>query len=169
MVREKNAKIASLACSAGVIILYFCGLSVAQYGIGVGASFMQRLSFHFFHASALHVFMNVWVFLSVVFIFDLSLWSIITAFIIGSLFPCDTLYAIFPSMESLLLPTVGLSGVCYALMGRVAFMVQRKWYYQAWLCFYIGLGFLFPNMNAWIHLYCYIAGMGIGLLNKPLK
>lgn len=169
MVREKNAKTASLALSAGVIILYFCGIDIEQYGICVESSFLQRVSFHFFHASLLHALMNVWVFLSVVFLFDISLASIITAFAIGSLFPCDSMYSIWPSMESLLLPTVGLSGVCYALMGRVAFMVQRKLYYQLWLWFYIGIGFLFPNVNAWIHLYCFLAGIGIGFLNKPLK
>lgn len=168
MVREKNAKIASLALSAGVILIYIFGVAIEEHGISVGASFMQRISFHFFHASILHVLLNVWVFLSVMFLFDLSLLSLVTAYVIGSLFPCDTLYEWF-SLDVLLLPTVGLSGVCYALLGRASFMVQRKWYYQAWMWFYLGIGFLFPNVNGWIHLYCYLAGMGVGLLKKPLK
>lgn len=169
MVREKSAKTTSLILSAGVIILYFCGFSIERYGICVGSTLSQRILFHFFHASILHVLLNVWVFLSAIFLFDLPLRSIIVAMTIGSLFPCDTLYALFPMMDSLLLPTVGLSGVCYALMGRISFMVQRKWFYQFSVWAYLGIGFIVPNINGWIHLYCYLAGLVVGLLNKPSR
>ena len=135
--------------AAGVILLYFLGLEAEKYGLCVGATLFQRLSFHFFHASFLHAALNAWVLLSVVFLFDISIYPIITAFIIA--------------------PTIGLSGVCYALMGRIAFMVAKKWEYQGWMAFYIGVGFLFPNMNGWIHLYCYLVGMLVGFLNKPLR
>lgn len=169
MVREAKAKTATLMLAAGVIILYFTGIDAEKYGVCVDATLYQRLSFHFFHASFLHAALNAWVLLSIVFIFDISLYAIATAFIVGSLFPVNLLHEIMPQAETLLLPTIGLSGVCYALMGRVAFMVQKIWAYQAWLAFYIALGFVFPNMNGWIHLYCYLAGLFIGFLNKPLR
>ena len=169
MVREAQAKTASLVLAAGVVILYFLGVNAEEYGLCVGATLLQRLSFHFLHASFLHAALNAWVLLSVVFIFDISIFPILTAFIIASTFPINFLHDLMPCAETLLLPTIGLSGVCYALMGRVAFMVQKKWTYQAWMAFYIGVGFLFQNMNGWIHLYCYLVGLVIGFLNKPLR
>lgn len=168
MVREKEAKIATLAVSAVILIIYAFDVDVAKYGIFAGAGVGQRVVYHFFHSSFLHAVLNAWCLLSVVFVFDVSLSLFITAFFTASLFPVDTLYHLMP-LSSLEVPTVGLSGVCYALMGMMAFRVQRKLYYQAWLAFYIGLGFLFPNVNGWIHLYCYVAGLLIGLLNKPIR
>lgn len=169
MVREAKAKAASLMLAAGVILLYFLGLDAEKYGLCVGATLFQRLSFHFFHASFLHAALNAWVLLSVAFLFDISIYPIITAFVIASAFPINFLHDLMPCAETLLLPTIGLSGVCYALMGRIAFMVAKKWEYQGWMAFYIGVGFLFPNMNGWIHLYCYLVGLVVGFLNKPLR
>lgn len=168
MVREKEAKIASLAVSAVVIIIYILCTNVGDYGICAGAYFEQRVGYHFFHSSFLHMSLNLWCLLSIVFIYDTSLFLFITAFVVASLFPVDTLATILP-YNTLSIPTVGLSGVCYALMGMIAYNVRRKLYYQAWLAFYIGIGFLFPNVNGWIHLYCYLAGLAVGYLNKPLK
>lgn len=168
MVREKEAKIATLAVSAVIIIIYLFCSDVARFGICAGAGLGQRVVYHFFHSSIVHALLNAWCLLSVVFVFDVSLSLFITAFLAASLFPVDTLYHLMP-LSSLEMPTVGLSGVCYALMGMMAFRVQRKLYYQAWLAFYIALGFIFPNTNGWIHLYCYTVGMLIGFLNKRIK
>lgn len=169
MVREKNAKISSLALGTIVLAIYFLCEDVADFGLIPDASILQRCSFHFFHASIWHVLINVWVLLSIVFVFNISLITIITAFVIASLFPIDTLSSILYGSSAFSLPTIGLSGVCYALLGQVAFMVKRRWYYQMWMAIYIGAGFLFPNVNGWIHLYCYLLGMAVALLNKPIK
>ena len=168
MVREKNAKIASLALSAVIIIISIIHIDVNSVGIYAGAPWYKHLSYHFFHASALHALMNAWCLLCVVFRYDVSLWAIISAFVIASLYPADTLYSIF-TLDSLTIPTIGLSGVCYALMGYIAFKVARKAYYHLWLAFYIVIGFLFPNVNGWVHLYCYVVGLLVGYLNKPIK
>lgn len=169
MVREASAKAASLALSAGVMLIYMVGVCPDEYGLAAGSPILCRATFHLFHASFLHVALNAWVFLSVVFLFDISLVQIITGFVVASLFPINALHDLMPCADTLLLPTIGLSGVCYALMGRISFMVARKWYYQGWMAFYIGVGFLFPNVNGWIHLYCYLAGVLLGYINKPTK
>ena len=57
----------------------------------------------------------------------------------------------------------------FALFGRISFEVKRKLYYQAWMIAYLVIGFLFPNVNAWIHLYCYAIGFAVALINKPIK
>lgn len=35
--------------------------------------------------------------------------------------------------------------------------------------FYVLLGFAMPQTNALIHLYCYLCGFIVALLNKPIK
>lgn len=162
MVQETLSRATSLTLAAVVMLIYaFIDVAPEDVGIMQGVRFCNRLTYSFFHASFLHAFMNVWCLLSVAFVYPISIWSLIIAFGIAVSVPVDTF--------TCTIPTIGLSGVCFALMGRISFMVRRKWYYQAWLWFYILLGFLFPNTNGWLHLYCYILGVLIGFLNKPLK
>lgn len=167
MARETAAKAAALAISAVTIILCVgFDMPADRVGICSGSPVIHRLTYHFFHVSIPHVLMNDWCLLSVVFLYDISWLTLLGAFLIAASFPADSLSAILPGAFSL--PTIGLSGVCYALMGRIAFMTERKIYYQLWLWFYIALGFAFPNVNGWLHLYCYLVGLFIGLINKPL-
>lgn len=66
-------------------------------------------------------------------------------------------------------PTVGLSGVCFFLMARCSFLTRRKLFFHASCGAYLAIGFLFPACAAWLHLYCYTAGIIIGWLNSPVK
>lgn len=169
MALEKNAKIASLAISVIVILIYIIYGGIPELGIREGAGVYQRFGYHLAHGSLLHVLLNVWCLLSIMFVYDISFGLLIVAYVLASLFPVDSLHLIMPYSNSLLLPTIGLSGICYCLMGMIAFRVKRKLYYQMWLLFYICIGFLFPNVNGWIHLYCYVAGLCIAFLTKPIK
>lgn len=169
MAQETLSRATSLALAATIIIINLLSDADGEaVGIMQGVSLFNRITYSFFHASFLHAFMNVWCLLSIVFIYPISIWSLIVAFGIAASFPVDTLCGISP-IFCFTIPTIGLSGVCFALMGRISFMVSRKWYYQGWLIFYLILGFLFPNTNGWLHLYCYLMGMLVGFLNKPLK
>lgn len=169
MAQETLTRATSLALAAAIILIYiFVDISPQRVGIMQSVSFCNRLTYSFFHVSFLHAFMNIWCMLSVAFTFPISIWSLLMAFAVAASFPVDMLCDISP-MFAFAVPTVGLSGVCFALMGRISFMVRRKWYYQAWLAFYLLLGFIFPNTNGWLHLYCYLMGMAIGFLNKPIR
>lgn len=169
MAQETLSRATSLALAATIILInLLSNIDSEAVGIMQGATFCNRLTYSFFHASFLHAFMNVWCLLSIVFIYPISIWALLIAFGIAASFPVDTLCSLSP-IFSFTIPTIGLSGVCFALMGRISFMVRRKWYYQGWLAFYLALGFLFPNTNGWLHLYCYLMGMLVGFLNKPLK
>lgn len=169
MAQEKTAKITSLVISAVVVIVYILAETISNIGMYSGAPCINRVLYHFVHASFLHAALNAWCLLSVVFLYDVSAKTLIVAFVIASFFPVNTLSEVLPNSECLYMPTVGLSGVCYALMGYIAFMVKRKLYYHTWLSIYIGVGFLFPNVNGWLHLYCYIVGLIVGYLNVPLR
>lgn len=169
MVQETLSRTSALSLAAIIILLYVLfDVEPSEVGIWQGVTLCNRFTYPFFHASFLHAFMNIWCLLSVVFMYPLSLWSLLISFAIAISFPIDTLYSILP-LYSLTIPSVGLSGVCFALMGRLSFMVRRKWYYQSWLAFYILLGFIFPNTNGWLHLYCYLMGVFVAFLNKPLR
>lgn len=161
MDKKKAAKAMSLLVS----ILVFC-LSLQDmtdwYAVGIytGCGLGCRMLYPFYHANVLHAILNAWCLLSVIFIYDISLWRFFLSYIIAVTIPSFCLSGI---------PTVGLSGVVFALFGSISFEVQRKAYYQLWMLAYLVAGFLFPNTNALVHLYCYMAGGAVALLNKPVK
>lgn len=162
MVSEKNrgVKGLTLIVSASIIIMSCLdGWHWNDWGVTRDCDIIGRLCYPWVHASLLHALVNVWCLMSVVFIYDVSLGRLLTAYIIAVCVPGFALSDV---------PTVGLSTVCYALMGSLSFEVRRKAYFQSWMAFYIGIGFLFPSVNAIIHVYGYMAGLIVGLLNAPM-
>jgi len=120
---------------------------------------LRRLGYSFFHASAIHATINAWCFVSILFLYNVTWLHMAVAYAIAVAAPNIAL-----SSE----PTVGLSAVCFALLGMIAFQVQRKLYYNACMALYISVGFLFPLVNGWLHLYSYVAGLLVGVLNMPM-
>ena len=161
MDKKKMGKVSALI----VAILVFClALQGSQdwsaVGIYSGCRLSCRVLYPFYHAGLLHAMLNAWCLLSIVFIYDITLWRLALAYVIAVFIPALCLSHI---------PTVGLSGVVFVLFGSISFEVGRKLYYQLWMLVYLAVGFLFPNTNAWVHLYCYAAGLAVALLNKPIK
>ena len=156
--------------SAVVIALVVTVLSVFHIagwhsvGIYAHAPLSARLLYPFFHAGVLHAALNAWCLLSLVFFYKITWKRMLVAYIIAVTVPVDTLGGFLPFDN----PTVGLSGVVYVLFGSISFEVLHKRYYQCWMLFYITVGFLMPNTNAWLHLYCYLCGLVVALLNKPI-
>lgn len=164
---RKIGKITALITSAAVVLLsLFISPKWNTVGIYAECSVLGRLLYSFYHVNILHALLNTWCLLSLMFFYDITIWRLLLAYIIAITIPIDTLGRF---IESMTLPTVGLSAVVFVLSGSISFEVLRKWYYQAWMLFYIIIGFLFPNTNAWLHLYCYLAGLVVALLNKPIK
>lgn len=149
---------------AGLILLlslvYVPDWSVV--GVFRGASLLSRLGYSFFHVSILHASLNAWCFLSIIFLYEVSWRQLLMAYLIAV---CVPEFILSPS----LCPTVGLSAVCFALLGLNAFSVRQKLYYHFCMALYILLGFLFPFINGWLHLYGYIAGLLVGLLVMPIR
>ena len=163
---RKTAKIAALAVGIAAVPLSFQHpVDWNAVGIYAGCHWYGRLAYPFFHANILHCVLNLWCMLSVVFIYDIGIWRMILAYLFAVTAPVDALDALL-SFDN---PTIGLSGVVYVLFGSISFEVLRKWYYQSWMLFYIAIGFLFPNTNAWLHLYCYLCGFVVALFNKPVE
>lgn len=160
MVRQTIEKTTGLIIAAAILMsALICVPDWYAVGVFRGCNILQRLGFSFFHASLLHAAVNAWCFLSILFIHNVSWARMIVAFIIA---------VVAPDLVLSDVPTVGLSAVCFALLGSIAFEVGRKIYYNGCMALYIFLGFLFPNVNGWLHLYSYLAGLLVGLLVMPI-
>lgn len=151
MVRTEKAKTASLVLTAVIFLL----LPFETTGLCEGCSIPARLSYSFFHANIFHALLNAWCLLSIVFYFRVNLIHLLAAYVVAILAPATA-------------PTVGLSAVCYALMGMIFPQVQRKLYYTSYILAFILLGLFLGGTNVYIHIYSYIAGLLVGLLSHYL-
>lgn len=200
MKRTVQTKTISLVISIICLIISvltsaFDGFNIGDFGICKGSSILSRLLYSFFHASIPHALINCWCLLSIAFLYDLSLTSLFIAYITAITFPIDTLAAAFPAaspatafpinLPALVLggfpaeiPTVGLSAVCFSLLGQVSFQVKRKCLFHVWVISFIAIGFILPPIcsvcgyaiatpNNLLHIYCYVAGLFVGFLNSP--
>lgn len=161
MVSQKITKIASLVIALFVLISPF--ISVDDWGVvGVASNspLINRLFYHFFHASFIHAVVNAWCLISVVFLFNISFARFASAFIIASVVP-----GLFLSD----IPTVGLSCVCFALLGLISFFTAKPLYWIAYFFSLIAIGSFFSGVNAAIHLYGFVAGIVGALFSSPLS
>lgn len=124
-------------------------------GLCVGCSLLSRLSYPLFHVNILHAFCNAWCLISLVFLYDLPWWKTALAFAVAISIPSCILTAT---------PVVGMSGACLALMGLTVPVVRRKVMLLGWINFFLVLGFLFPNVAAWVHVYCFTVGLFAGII-----
>ena len=163
---RKVEKIAAVVIALFVTVLsLFHITNWSSVGIYTHCPLPGRFIYPFFHANVFHAILNAWCLLALVFTYDITFWRLLAAYVVAVSMPVDTLGTLLPLDH----PTVGLSGVVYVLFGSISCEVVRKSYYQAWMCFYICIGFLFPNTNTWLHLYCYAAGLVGALLNCPFN
>ena len=161
MVRQKEAKNAALITALLILLMSFSYVpDWSAIGIAQGCPLTARLLYPFFHASPIHALINAWCLLCIVFLYRISIWRLLTAYIVAVAVPGFLLSEV---------PTIGLSCVCYFLLGSLIFEVKRKLYFLFSTALYIAVGFLFPSVNALIHLYGYLAGLLVGLLNAPLS
>ena len=161
MVYRKGEKYAGLILAVIIILLSLCyAPDWSISGLRRGSAIQDRLSYSFLHASFLHAAINSWCFLSIIFRYDIKWWHLAIAYIIALAVPNCILFTI---------PTVGLSALCFALLGMIMFKVKRKSYYNICLSIYIAAGFIAPGVNGWIHLYSYMAGLLVGCLDAPIS
>lgn len=156
MLQKKNTKIFALALTAVMLALVFAPFSPSDVGIyrGVGVCAFNRLTYHFFHAGLLHWFLNAWCFLGCVFLFRTSFRHVVAAFVIA---------ASAPALSAL--PTIGFSGVCFALLGILSWQSASRVSYHCAIVSTILLAcLLFPAaVNNVLHAYCYALGVLVGL------
>lgn len=154
---NKNAKIVTLIVAVVLIVLYCFGVG-ETWGVFRGCNPTNRLLYHFAHSSVLHMGINVWCFVCLVFAFDLPLSALLVAYVIAACTPLwwDT-------------PTIGLSAVCYALMGMQSTHSCNKLRYHSFVSVALLAGLLMPHVNGVIHLYSYVAGVLFGIVKPPAR
>lgn len=160
MVRRKKEKIISLYVAPIILMLsIFPIFDWEVIGITTHTPWMNRLTYSFFHVSIWHCLINLWCYFQILYIYNPS-WRIILL---------SYLVAVFvPDFALVATPTVGLSAMCYSLLGCITFYVYRKVYFISWMSFYILIGFFLPNVNAMIHLYAYCVGSLYSLITAPI-
>lgn len=166
MVRGKETvKGLSLILAVGIMIISTLPISVADVGLFAGCPLSNRLTYPFFHTSFIHAAINSWCLLTIVFLYETPLLTFIAAYIISASFPVGALSFLYNSQ----CPTIGLSGMCYVLLGSISLSVGNAKQYWFMIASVIGIGFLFPEaVNSWLHTYCYLSGVLIAILNKPV-
>ena len=161
MVQGKNAKTTSLILTCLVITLQCLDIPIESTGVYTGSPAYTHFIYPFFHDGFIHVLLNCWCLLSVVFLYDTTMSMLFIAYI------CTVSYPTYLFTSTI--PTVGLSGFCYVLLGSISFSVGQKYMYQVYMIISIGSGFLLPFFNPWLHLYSYVVGLLVGFLNKPIN
>lgn len=157
--------------------MFFDGFNIETVALYPDCTLSACLTYSFFHASLIHALINCWCLLSIVFIYDVSISYLALAYTIAVTFPITTISATVPSAFPLGY-TVGLSAVCFALMGMVSFQTSRKAYFHTWvLSFLVATtalpfigslcGITIATPNSILHLYSYVAGLLVGFLNSP--
>lgn len=65
-------------------------------------------------------------------------------------------------------PTVGVSGVIYAMMGILTLYIKNKnlVIFLLSVLASLGVSYFVPNSNFFVHLYCFVGGAVYGMLDK---
>lgn len=148
--RNRKTKWAALIIAIIISLLLIPDVPYHSVGIYKDCPFINRLTYHFFHANIIHLVLNIWCFLHCVFLCNIGIGRWLTAFIIASAAPClDTT------------PAIGLSGICFAFLGMLSLHVPNKRQYHTYiiLCLSIQL-LLAPHAIAVaLHTWCYLAAI----------
>ena len=123
-------------------------ISANPYAIGVynGCQWYQHLTYQFFHTSIFHLGANIYVMWFCTTRFALKQWQLLMCLIISMLTP--PIYT---------MPTIGASGIVYAMLGMINAIVLKKLRFASWIALYITIS-AFLNCNWVIHLLCFILG-----------
>lgn len=168
MLRRKKTKIAALLLSLAMAALMFADVQPQDVGIYAHTftpycshwayqPYLSHFTYSFFHANALHLILNIWCFLSCVFLADVSCGKLLAAYLIA----CTA-----PALSTV--PTIGFSGVCFALLGFIMWQSRNKLSYNVSVisCIVLPLLLLPHSVNSILHAYCYIVAVIVGLLSQ---
>lgn len=160
MVHGKESKTAVLVTVLVIVVLSLLPHDVwGDVGLYAGAPCSNRFLYPLFHASFIHALVNSWCLLSIVFIHEISIWLLLTAYMVAVLVPVPLLSEV---------PTVGCSCACFFLLGALIPKVRWKCRFVSSVALCIAVGFLFPSVNALVHLYGFLAGLVVSFFNMPL-
>ena len=115
----------------------------------------MNLVYPFCHASLWHLLANVWMLLLLVVRCRARGRHLVLAYVVAVSVPsADWGWWSVVGEE----PTVGASGMVFALLGMVSLHARRPWRYHLIIALQMALPMLCPwmHVNARLHLYCYL-------------
>lgn len=139
----------------------------AFFGLELGytnkSGILSHFTYMFQHVNIIHLLLNSFSFIVIWIALQkhVKQYLILPVFLIG--FICS-----FLPCASFDTPTVGVSGVIYAIMGMFTLYIKNKALYICLLSVLISLvvSYFAPHTNFFIHLYCFVGGFIYGLLDK---
>lgn len=156
---ENLKKTSVLIIVLAVIVLHVISPDISRYGVGIGSPAWTRLTYSFFHASWLHLLINIYVLLTLGFALDLRMGELVISYVLA----CAV-----PSFCIGVLPTVGLSGMIYAMLGMRTMRNSNPGSVILNVVL-ITAASIFLSHIAWrLHAYCYCSGLLISVLSTPL-
>lgn len=160
MVQKTQTTFTPLLVAIIIIICALLPLNAPQFGISTLSPFSNRLTYMWVHSNIFHAIINGWCLLAVTAVYRLRNLALITAIAIA---------ASCPDMWLTETPTIGLSGVCFALMGLASLKSARPVRFNFYALSFLAIGFLFPHVASWLHLYCYLSGIVAGCISYLIR
>lgn len=137
------------------VVLYVCGIHFQRTDVFAEQSMAL---YQFCHVNIWHLLGNMSALYSIESSSFKASWKTwLLAYLVSALIPCES-------------PTEGMSGLLYAVMGIISWQAANTKVFHMWCAVFIGVCFLFPNaVNGWLHVWCYLAGVMIGLADVIWK
>lgn len=143
-----------------ILVYSFFGL---ELGYTNNSGWLSHFTYMFQHSNIIHLLLNSFSFLVVWIALQRFVKQvyILPVFIIA-------FAASFLPYASYVEPTVGVSGVVYAMMGMFVLYLKNKGLVIFLLSVLITLivSYFVPNSNFFLHLYCLVGGVVYGMFDK---
>lgn len=132
---------------------------LTAFALSPSAPVWHRLVFHFVSGNVFHALACVWCLALLVFYYRVPLRHLLAAYAIACLCPLALTGG---------RPVVGLSALCFALIGLTTVRVIRKRLWLGYSFAIVCLGFFLPSIAAAVHLYALVTGLVLGYFLKSL-
>ena len=149
MAKHEKTKILSFVLSAVIIVVSLLDIDFSHYALSPLNSPFGNIAYHFFHVNILHAIVNVWCLLGIVFFYKIRVRDFIIAFAVAASFPTQLCIA----------PSVGLSGMLYALMGLIMPQVYSRTYFIACLVLWNVVAWIVGGFGVEVHAYCFVVAL----------
>ena len=139
-------------CAAVIIVAaVVCYMMGAEAPMSKETAWWTHFTYEWSHGNIWHLMGNCLVIGAIAYSDFKTMWL---SWLLAYLIACTA-----PALDA---PTVGMSGICYAMMGMISWQAARVWRYHAWVVAFIAICALVPGVsNNLLHIWCYGIGTAI--------
>lgn len=158
MLHGEKAKIEAFVYVT-LLFFYLLPIDVASVGVSTTSSWWSYAIFPLFHANFLHLLINCYGFHLIYSSWLFGRKTLFYAFIISML---------ASTVCKSNIPTIGFSGVVYALLGFNG-VYYRKLRYFLSIAVLLAIGFFWSGTNGMLHLSCFVIAFAFAFIYKTVK